>query len=76
LLIILLLHTASNTAFGVLPMLPEVTSGSLRPAWLLNILLVIAAGLVIILNGPKSLAKGKTKYTHQDDEGYLAFSAF
>jgi hypothetical protein len=57
-------------------MLPEAASGSLRPAWMLNILLVMAAGLVVILNGPKTLAKGKTKYTHQDDEGYLAFNAF
>jgi membrane protease YdiL (CAAX protease family) len=69
LLIILLLHTASNTAFGVLPMLPEAASGSLRPAWLLNILLVIASGLVVILNGPKSLAKGKPKHTYQNNEG-------
>ena len=68
LLIILLLHAASNTAFGVLPMLPEAASGSLRPAWLLNILLVIAASLVVILNGPRTLAKGKSKQTLQDDE--------
>jgi hypothetical protein len=69
LLIIPLLHAASNTAFGVLPMLPEAASGSLRPAWLFNILLVMAAGLVVILNGPKTLAKGKPKHTHQNDEG-------
>ena len=65
LLIILLLHAASNTAFGVLPMLPEAASGSLRPAWLLNILLMIAVGLVILLNGPKTLAKGKPKQTFE-----------
>ncbi len=59
LFMILLLHTASNTAFGVLPMLPEAASGSLRPAWILNILLVLAAGFVIFRNGPKTL-------THQD----------
>ena len=63
LLIILLLHAASNTAFGVLPMLPEAASGSLRPAWLLNILLVIAASLVIILKGPSTLAKEQPKQT-------------
>jgi membrane protease YdiL (CAAX protease family) len=63
LLIILLLHTASNTAFGVLPMLPEAASGSLRPAWILNILLVIAAILVIILNGSGTLAKHKPRQT-------------
>ncbi len=63
LLIILLLHTASNTAFGVLPMLPEAASGSLRPAWILNILLVIAASLVIILNGSGTLAKHKPRQT-------------
>ena len=66
LLIILLLHAASNTAFGVLPMLPEAASGSLRPAWLLNILLVISVSLVIILNGPNTLAKGKLKQTFKD----------
>lgn len=63
LLIILLLHTASNTAFGVLPMLPEAASGSLRPAWILNILLVIAAILVTLLNGTDSLAKHKPRQT-------------
>lgn len=55
--IILLLHTASNTAFGVLPMLPEMANGSLRPAWILNILLILSAGLVIVINGPKTLTK-------------------
>ena len=69
LLIILLLHAASNTAFGVLPMLPEAASGSLRPAWLLNVLLVLAAGLMVILNGPKTLAKDKPKNTLQNKEG-------
>jgi len=63
LLIILLLHAASNTAFGVLPMLPEAASGSLRPAWILNILLVVAASLVVIINGPKTMAKGQPKQT-------------
>jgi len=63
LLIILLLHAASNTAFGVLPMLPEAASGSLRPAWILNVLLVIAACLAVILNGRESMAKGKPKQT-------------
>jgi len=57
LFIILLLHAASNTAFGVLPMLPEAASGSLRPAWILNILLVLAAGLVILVNRPKTLTR-------------------
>ncbi len=52
---ILLLHAASNTAFGVLPILPEAASGSLRPAWILVILLVLSAGLVILLNGPHTL---------------------
>lgn len=61
LLIIFLLHTSSNTAFGVLPMLPEATSGTLRPAWILNILLVITAGLVILLNGTTTMAKNKSK---------------
>lgn len=63
LLIILLLHAASNTAFGVLPMLPEAASGSLRPAWLLDILLVIAASMVVIINGPKTMAKDEPKQT-------------
>jgi membrane protease YdiL (CAAX protease family) len=53
---ILLLHAASNTAFGVLPILPEAASGSLRPAWILVALLMISAGLVILLNGPHTLA--------------------
>jgi len=63
LLVILLLHSSSNTAFGVLPMLPESAGGSLRPAWILNILLIIAAILVVLLNGPSTLAKGKPKQT-------------
>ena len=57
LFMILLLHTASNTAFGVLPMLPEMTGGSLRPAWILAILLAFSAGLVILLNGPQTLTR-------------------
>ncbi len=57
--IILLLHAASNTAFGVLPMLPEAASGSLRPAWILNILLILAGALVILINGPKTLTNRK-----------------
>jgi len=63
LLIILLVHAASNTAFGVLPMLPEAANGSLRPAWILNILLVMASILVTVLNDPGTLAKGKPKQT-------------
>ena len=63
LLVILLLHTASNTAFGVLPMLPEAANGSLRPAWTLAILLVMAAGLIVLFNGPETLAKRKPKRT-------------
>lgn len=55
LLILLLLHAASNTAFGVLPMLPEAANGSLRPAWILNVLLVLSAGIVVLVNGPKTL---------------------
>jgi uncharacterized protein len=55
--IILLLHTASNTAFGVLPILPEIASGSLRPAWILNILLVLTAGVIILVNGSKALTQ-------------------
>ena len=57
--ILMLLHTASNTAFGVLPMLPEAANGSLRPAWILNILLILAVGLVIMINGPKNLIRNK-----------------
>jgi uncharacterized protein len=57
LFMILLLHTASNTAFGVLPMLPEAASGSLRPAWILNVLLVLVAGFVVWRNGPKTLTR-------------------
>lgn len=69
LLIILLLHTASNTAFGVLPMLPEAANGSLRPAWILNLLLVIVAILMVILNGADTLSKHKPRQTfdHRDD---------
>jgi len=63
LLIILLLHSASNTAFGVLPMLPESADGSLRPAWILNILLIIAASLLVLINGSNTLTKGKPKQT-------------
>ena len=59
LIIILLLHTASNTAFGVLPMLPEMTSGSLRPAWILNILLILSVFFVTAINGPKTLTRLK-----------------
>ncbi|MFW5714383.1 MAG: CPBP family intramembrane glutamic endopeptidase, partial [Brevefilum sp.] len=55
--IILLLHAASNTAFGVLPFLPEMTGGSLRPAWILVLLLVLASGLVVLINGPKTLSR-------------------
>jgi membrane protease YdiL (CAAX protease family) len=55
--VILLLHTASNTAFGVLPMLTEMAAGSLRPAWILNILLILSAGLVVLINGPRTLTK-------------------
>lgn len=61
LLIILLVHTASNTAFGVLPMLPEAADGSIRPAWILNILLAIAVSLVVLLNGGQTLARHKPK---------------
>ena len=61
LFIILLLHTASNTAFGVLPMLPEMAGGSLRPAWILAILLALTAVLVTLLNGPKTLTRRKAE---------------
>jgi len=60
LLIILLLHTASNTAFGVLPMLPETANGSTRPAWILDILLILATGLIIALNGGETLSQNRS----------------
>jgi membrane protease YdiL (CAAX protease family) len=63
LFLILLLHASSNTAFGVLPMLPETANGSTRPAWLLNLLLFLAVVLVILVNRPKTLAKRKSKTT-------------
>lgn len=68
LLIILLFHTASNTAFGVLPMLPEVANGSTRPAWILAILLIAAAGLIMLINGPKTFTKqNPEKLFHKTD---------
>lgn len=59
LLLILLLHSSSNTAFGVLPMLPETAGGSSRPAWILNLLLILFSVIVILVNGPKTLTKKK-----------------
>jgi membrane protease YdiL (CAAX protease family) len=55
LIIIHLFHAASNTAFGVLPMLPENAAGSSRPAWFLLGILSIAALAVILINGPQTL---------------------
>ena len=57
LLIILLFHAASNTAFGVLPMLPELANGSTQPAWILVILQFAAVCLLLLINGPKTLTK-------------------
>ncbi len=67
LLLILLLHTSSNTAFGVLPMLPETDGDSSRPAWILNILLIITAVIVILINGPKTLAAKKLDTSPQEN---------
>lgn len=60
LLIIMLLHASSNTAFGVLPMLPEAASGSSRPAWILNLLLFITALMILLINGPKTLSSARS----------------
>jgi len=57
LLIIILFHTASNTAFGVLPMLPEAANGSTHPAWILVILQLFAVCLLLLINGPNTLTK-------------------
>lgn len=60
LLLILLLHSSSNTAFGVLPMLPEAAGGSSRPAWILNLLLIIFVVIVTLVNKPKTLTGKKS----------------
>lgn len=69
LFMVMLFHAASNTAFGVLPILPEVANNATRQAWILDALLVIAAVVVILLNGPKTLTRQKQQ--ESDLEFYL-----
>jgi len=47
LLIALLFHTSSNAAVGLLPILPLDNNGSLRPLWLVVVLLWLIVGFVL-----------------------------
>jgi membrane protease YdiL (CAAX protease family) len=48
--IMLIFHTASNAAIGLLPILPLDNGGSLRPLWLVVALLWLLVGLVLWFN--------------------------
>lgn len=53
LLIVLLFHTSSNAAVGLLPVLPADNAGSLRPLWLVVGLLWLAVGLILVYDRQK-----------------------
>lgn len=55
-----LLHAASNTTLGVLPVLPMDAGGSLRPLWLSVAILWVVVSVIIAYNGPQRLARAKT----------------
>jgi len=57
LLIVHLVHAASNTTVGVLPLLPVDTGGDLRPLWFAVGLLWCVTLAVIIIFGPARLSR-------------------
>lgn len=57
LLIAHLFHAASNTAVGVLPILPLDNGGDLRPLWLMVGVLWIIALIVVVIFGPARLSR-------------------
>jgi membrane protease YdiL (CAAX protease family) len=57
LLIANLFHAASNTAIGVLPVIPADAAGSLRPLWLSIGLLIIVCMVVVAVYGPERLSR-------------------
>ena len=52
-----LFHAASNTALGVLPILPTATGGDTRPLWLGVGLLWLIVGGVVTVFGPSRLSR-------------------
>lgn len=52
-----LFHAASNTAIGVLPVIPSDAGGSLRPLTIAIILLVVVTATVVLVYGPESLSR-------------------
>jgi CAAX protease family protein len=59
LLIMLLFHTSSNAAVGLLPVLPLDNAGSLRPLWLTVGILWLLVGLVLLNDRKMFFAKKK-----------------
>jgi membrane protease YdiL (CAAX protease family) len=54
-----LFHASSNTALGVLPILPMDSGGRVRPMWLALSLGCLFTGIVVFMSG-KDLRKGET----------------
>jgi uncharacterized protein len=66
LLVAHLLHTASNTAVGIFPILPEQNGGSLQPLWIAVGLLCLLAVAIAGLGG-----LGSVRLAEREDRGLL-----
>ena len=55
-LLVVLMHVFANLAFGVLPLLPEVT-GEQRTFLVFVGLICVVAAVVVTLNGPENLSR-------------------